>query len=139
MQITSDINQTVAYNQNVLFNETVVPGNKCIIHREGSGLVTLKGITNQAKARFQVFFSGNVGVPTGGTAAPTSVAIAINGEPDQATNMVAPATTPGTYTNASSSTSIEVPRGCCYQISVKNTSESDIGVSNANLIVTRTA
>ena len=61
--------QTVAVNQNVLFAETPVGCNRgYVTHREGSGLVTLRGITNQCRARYKVTFGGNIAVPTGGTA-----------------------------------------------------------------------
>ena len=73
--------QTVAVNQNVLFSETPVGCNRgYVTHREGSGLVTLRGITNQCRARYKVAFGGNIAVPTGGTAGPISVALAVNGE-----------------------------------------------------------
>jgi len=47
--------QTVAVNQNVLFTETPVGCNRgCVTHREGSGLVALRGIANQCRARYKV-------------------------------------------------------------------------------------
>lgn len=50
--------QTVAVNQNVLFTETPVGCNRgYVTHREGSGLVTLRGITNQCRARYKVAFA----------------------------------------------------------------------------------
>ena len=58
--------QTVA-NQNVLFSDVTVCGNCSIMHRPGSGLVALRGITSQCRARYKVFFSGNIAIPTGGT------------------------------------------------------------------------
>lgn len=39
--------QEVAVNGNVVFTNTAVQGNNCIKHREGSGIVTLRGIINQ--------------------------------------------------------------------------------------------
>lgn len=46
MELTSNAAQTVSAGQDVLFTETAVPGNTSITHREGSGLVTLRGLTN---------------------------------------------------------------------------------------------
>lgn len=46
MEVTANALQTVAANQNVQFTETAVRGNCSILHREGSGLVTLRGITD---------------------------------------------------------------------------------------------
>ena len=40
--------QTVPVNQNVLFTDTTVCGNNSIVHRAGSGLITLRGITINA-------------------------------------------------------------------------------------------
>ena len=45
MEITAVALQTVEQNQNVLFTDTAVCGGNSILHRDGSGLVTLRGIT----------------------------------------------------------------------------------------------
>lgn len=81
MEFTYTAAQTVAANGNVLFNETAVEGKGCIEHREGSGIITLRGLTNQCRARFCVDFSANIAVPATGTAGDISLAIAISGEP----------------------------------------------------------
>lgn len=139
MEITANAVQLVAANQNVLFTDTVVCGNGSIIHRDGSGLVTLRGITNQCRARFKVSFGGNIAVPTTGTAGPISLAIAINGEPVLATTMIATPAATDAYNNVFSAVYVDVPACCCTQISVKNTSADSINVQNANLIVERIA
>ena len=66
-EFTNVAAQTVAANGNVVFSNTAVKGSNCIQHREGSGIITLRGLTNQCKARFFVDFSGNIAIPTGGT------------------------------------------------------------------------
>ena len=43
------------------------------------------------------------------------------------------------YNNASSGIYIDVPRGCCVNIAVNNTSDQAISVSNANIVVNREA
>ena len=140
MEITNNAVQTVAANQNVLLTDTVVSGNCSIVHRSGSGLVTLRGLTNnQCRARFRVTFGANIAIPTGGTAEAISLAIAINGEGVATTTMI---TTPAAvleYNNVFSSIFLDVPRGCCSQISVKNISTQAINVQNANLIIERVA
>lgn len=138
-EFTANAVQTVAANQNILFTETPVKGNCSIVHREGSGLVTARGITNQCRARFRVFFSGNITIPTGGTLGPISVSIAINGETVPSTTMIFVPTVLGNFGNVSSAVFIDVPAGCCTQISVKNTSNVTINTQNANLIVERVA
>lgn len=140
MEITSNAAQTVAVNQAVLFAETAVPGNASMIHREGSGLVGLRGLPNgQYRARFLVEFGANIAVPTDETVGPVSLAIAINGEPVVTSSMISTPAAVNQYNNISASIYIDVPIGCCSQVSVENTSTIPVSVQNANLIVERVA
>ena len=139
-EFTTNALQTVEVNQNILFTETPVCGNNSIVHREGSGLVTLRGITSgQCRARFRVTFGANIAVPDGGTAGPISVAIAINGESVQSTTMIVTPAAVEEFFNVSSNVYIDVPTCCCLQVSVQNTSDQAISVQNANLLVDRVA
>ena len=139
MEITANAIQTVGANANVLFTDTVVNGNCAIIHRDGSGLITLRGLTDQGRARFRVSFGGNVAIPTGGTVGPINLAIAINGEPVATTTMISTPAAVEEYNNVFSAIFLDVPRGCCQQVSVVNIGEDDIEIQNANLIVERVA
>lgn len=139
MELTANALQAVEANQNILFTDTAIAGSCSILHRSGSGLVTLRGITNQCRARFRVTFGGNVGLPTGGTLGPVSLAIAINGEPVATTTMISTPAALEELNNVFSSIFLDVPAGCCSQISVKNTTNQSIDVQNANLIVERVA
>ena len=139
-EFTAVAQQTVEPNQVVLFTNVAVRGNCSIMHRSGSGLVTLRGLTTcQPRARFRVSFGANIAVPTGGTVGPISVAIAIDGEPVASTRMIVTPAAVEEFFNISRDVNIDVPAGCCTQISVENTSEDDILVENANLIVERVA
>lgn len=139
MEIIANAIQTVQANQNVYFTDTVICGNTSIGHRDDSGLVTLRGVTNQCRARFFVTFGGNIAIPTGGTVGPISLAIAINGEAVPATTMIVTPAAVDQYFNVKSSVFVDVPRGCYLNISVTNTSTEAINVQNANLIITREA
>ena len=109
------------------------------MHRAGSGVVTLRGITNQCRARYRVSFGANLAVPTGGTAGAISVALSLDGEPmASATATVTPAAV-NEYFNVYASVFVEVPRGCCATVSVENISAQAINVANPNLIVERVA
>ena len=131
--------QTVAQNGNVLFNETAVCGSNCIKHREGSGIITLRGLTNQCRARFFVDFSANIAIPTGGTVEAISLAVAISGEPVLSSQMISTPAAAEQFNNVSAGIFIDVPAGCCVNIAVENTSGQAVDVSNANIIVTRQA
>jgi hypothetical protein len=139
MEITANAIQVVADGASVLFTDTVAGGNCAITHRDGSGLVTLRGLTNQCRARFRVSFGGNIAIPTGGTVGPISLAIAIDGEAVATTTMISTPAAVEEYNNVFSAIFLDVPKGCCSQISVKNLAEQAIEVQNANLIVERVA
>ena len=132
--------QTVAAGQNVIFDETPVCPTKCITHRQGSGIARLKGLTNgQCRARFFVSFSGNIQIPAGGTVEAISLAIAVDGEPLQSTQMIVTPAAVEDLWNVSSQVYVDVPCGCCVTVAVENTSTQAIEVQNSNLIVVRAA
>ena len=131
--------QTVEQNGNVMYTNVAVNGSNCIRHREGSGVVTLRGLTNQRRARFFVYFSANIAVPSTGTAAEISLTLAISGEPVNSSKMISTPAAVSQYNNVSSGIYVDVPAGCCVNIAVENTSSQSVDVSNANLIVTREA
>lgn len=84
-------------------------------------------------------FSGNIAIPTGGTVEAISLAIAISGEPVLSSQMISTPAAVNQYNNVSSGIYIDVPRGCCVNIAVENTSDQAISVANANIVVTREA
>ncbi len=139
MEIIANALQTVPANQNVYFTDTVVDGGCSVTHRNNSGLVTLRGMTNQCRARYRVSFGANIGLPADGTVGPISLAIAIDGEAVQATTMTVTPAAVEEFFNVFSAIYIDVPRGCCVTVSVQNISDTDVDVVNANLIVDRTA
>lgn len=129
--------QQIAANANAVFNETPVSGSSCIVHRDGSGIVTLRGATSQCRARYLVIFNGNIAIATGGTVEPISIAIAIEGEAlGSATATVTPAAVSDEF-NVSAFAYVDVPRGYCVTVAVKNINTQTIELQNANLIVTR--
>ena len=139
MEIIANAVQTVGSNQNVYFTDTVACGGCSITHRANSGLVTLRGGTNQCRARYKVFFSGNVAIPTGGTAGSITMAIAVDGEAVPYSTMITTVAAVEEYNNIATEILIDVPRGCCYTISVMNTGAEDLEIQNASLIIDRVA
>jgi hypothetical protein len=149
--------QNVQPNQPVILNTTIGCNKGYVLHRNESGLVTLRGIVNNSFAcfaRYQATFNGNIALPDGGTVGPIAVALAIDGEPILTSRaIVTPAATaanpPTTdnFFNVTSTAIITVPKGCCFNISIENVSEPattggvapTILVQNANLVVARIA
>ena len=130
---------TVPAGQNVPMVSTAACGKPCIVHRQGAGIVTLRGITNQNRSLFRVSFGGNIAIPTGGTVEAITAALAINGEPlTSATATVTPAAV-GNYFNIYVSAQVCVPKGCCLTVAIENTSTQAVNFANSNLTVERIA
>ena len=128
MELIANALQTVEAGANVQFTDEVISGCNSILHRAGSGMVTLRGMTNQCRARFKVFFSGNIAIPTGGTVEAISIAIAINGEAIASTTMIQTPAAVEEFANVASAAYIDVPAGCCITASVRNTSTQAIDI-----------
>lgn len=139
MELIANALQTVEAGANVQFTDEVVSGCNSILHRAGSGLATLRGITSQCRARFRVFFSGNIALPTGGTVEAISLAISVNGEAVASTTMIQTPAAVEEFANVASAVYLDVPAGCCISVAVRNTSTQAIDVQNANLIIERVA
>lgn len=149
-EFVSNLPQLVLPNQPVLLNNSIPCNKGYVYHRNESGIVTLRGIVNNPNAcfaRYQVTFNGNIAVPTDGTVGAISVSLAIDGEPIQTSRAIVTPAAVEQYFNVTSTAIITIPRGCCFNISVENTSEgataattpTAINVQNANLVVTRIA
>lgn len=142
-EYTANAVQQVNVGQNVLFTDVPIPGcRQGIIHREGSGIITLRGQVNNCSgfARYKASFGANVAIPEGGTAStPLSLALAIDGEPIPTSSMIVTPAAAQQYWNVYASVFIDLPKGCCYTIAVENIGTTAIDVQNANLVIERTA
>lgn len=142
--------QLVEPNQNVILDTTIGCNRGYVLHREDSGIVTLRGIVNNPNccfARYQVTFNGNIAVPEDGTVGPIAIALAIDGEPIQTSRAIVTPAAVDEYFNVTSTAIITVPRGCCFNVAVENVSfgataadaPTAINVQNANMTVSRIA
>lgn len=137
--------QLVQPNQPVIFNTSIGCTKGYVLHRNESGIVTLRGIVNNpcaGFARYQVTFNANIAVPEDGTVGPIAVALAIEGEPVLTSRAIVTPAAVDNYFNVTSTAFITVPAGCCAHVSVENVSTgatAAINVQNTNLVVTRTA
>ena len=143
--------QLVNPNQPVILSTTIGCNKGYVYHRPESGIVTLRGLVNNVCgcfARYQVTFNGNIAVPEDGTVGPIAIALAVDGEPISTSRAIVTPTAVDDYFNVTSTAIITVPKGCCWNVSVENVSESadpattpapQINVQNANLTVSRIA
>ena len=131
--------QEVQMNQPVLL-ESSIPCNKgYVIHRNGAGILKLRGIVNNqfaCFARYQVTFNANIAVPTGGTVEAISLAVSIDGDADPSSTMIFTPAAVDTYGNVGAEVIVAVPAICgCESVSVRNTSTQPVLVQNANLVI----
>lgn len=145
--------QTVATNASVIFTETPVPNaNGLIFHRDESGIFRLASPTRIAggawnwgccscaqmpEAVYQVAFHANIAIPEGGTVAPISLGIAIDGTVDPSSTMISTPAAAEEFNNIGAEILVAVPAICgCESVTVVNTGSDPVDVQNANLIIT---
>ena len=148
--IYNDI-QLIQPGAQALFNTAIACTKGYVIHRPGSGILTLRGVVNNpcaGFARYRVTFDGNIAVPEGGTAGEIQLGLAIGGEVVPTSIAAATPAAADQYWNVNGFAIIDVPAGCCYTVSVENASVSTdpattpasaVNLRNLNVEVTRLA
>lgn len=136
--------QLVQPNRAISLNTVIGCNKRYVLHRNGSGILKLRGCVNNPSccfARYEVIFKANIAVPETETVGPISVAIAIDGEIDQLSLAEVTPAAVSDYFNVVCTAIIDIPSGCCQDISVENSTTPGIpiNVKNANLIVSRIA
>lgn len=135
-------------NSPLLFTASIPCNKGYIYHEDETGNFILRGITNNCFARYQVTYNGNIAIPTGGAISPIGVAITINGEPRVTSRAIFTPSAVEEYGNVTSTAIITVPKGCCFNLSVRyvsgvtdgtTTPTSEINAINSNLTITRIA
>lgn len=145
-EYVSNAVQVVQPNQAAILTDSIPCNKGYVFHRNESGNLILRGITPNCFARYEVTFNGNIGIPSTGTVDAISVSLAINGEalPTSQAIVTPSAVTAAVpsdlnYFNVTSTAIITVPKGCCLDVTVENTSTQAINVRNANVTVSRIA
>ena len=140
--------QNVAFGQNLLLIDSIPCPRGQVVHRNGSGILTLRGCCTNCFARYEVTFNGNIAIPAGGTVAAIAVALAIDGEALQSSRAIVTPAEVEQYFNVTSTAIITVPKGCCYTVALENVNagvgteivdEQTISVADGNLTVARIA
>lgn len=141
--------QSVALNSPIVFSASIPCTRGCVYHEDETGIFTLRGITNNCFARYQVVFNGNIAIPEGGEVTPIAIAITVQGEQRPASRAIFVPAAVDTYGNVTSTAIITVPKGCCFTLAVDYVDATTddpavtptplIEVQNANLVITRIA
>ena len=140
--------QTVALNQPIVFTASIPCNKGYVYHEDETGNFILRGCTPNCFARYQVIYNGNVSIPTGGAVTPVALAISVNGDTRPTSRAIFVPAAVDTYGNLTSTAIITVPKGCCFNVSVRYVSADDdpatvptpvVNVQNSNLTISRIA
>ena len=141
--------QEVNLNDPIIFTASIPCNRGYVYHEDETGNFILRGATPNCFARYQITYNGNISIPTGGAVTPIAVAISVNGEPRLSSRAIFTPAAVGTYGNVTSTAIITVPKGCCFNVSVRYVSgitgdaatvpTPSINVINSNLEITRIA
>lgn len=140
MKIMAEYNtiyvQQVASNQNAVLTEDTVTS-KCVCHRSGSGLLCLAKSGNCCNpARYRVHVNANIGIPSGGTVGPISLALSLNGEVLQTSIATVTPAAVSNFFNVSFEEEIKAGK-CQTTVAVVNPNNQTIEVENLTVVVER--
>lgn len=142
------IQQDVALNNPILFTASIPCPKGYVYHEDGTGILILRGVTNNCFARYQLTYNGNVAIPEGGDVTPIGIALTVNGEPRLSSLAIYTPQAVSEFGNVTSTAIITVPKGCCFSVAVRyvsgvtdgtTTPTPTIEVANSNLTVSRIA
>lgn len=150
--LTRDTVETVALNAAIPFIDSIPCNKGYVFHQNGTGILVLRGIVNNpcaCFARYEVEFTGNISIPEEGDVTPIATAIVVSGEQRIGSRSIFTPAEADEYGNVTSRATVDVPKGCCFTVSVEyvNGSVDDptvvptplINVIDGSLSVTRVA
>lgn len=150
--LTRDAVEVVALNTAIPFVDSISCNRGYVFHQSGTGIFILRGIVNNPTAcfaRYEVEFTGNIAIPEGGAVTPIATAIVVSGESRDGSRSIFTPAAVDEYGNVTSRAVIDVPKGCCFTVSVEyvNGTVDDpatvptplINVVDGSLSISRTA
>lgn len=120
--LTRDTVESVALNAPIQFIDSIPCNKGYVFHQNGTGIFVLRGIVNNSCgcfARYNVEFTGNVSIPTGGAITPIATAIVVNGEERVGSRSIFTPAAVDEYGNVTSRATVDVPKGCCFTVAVE--------------------
>jgi len=120
--LTRDTVETVALNGAIPFLDSIPCPKGYVYHQSGTGIFVLRGVVNNptaCAARYEIEFTGNISIPTGGAVTPISTAIVVSGEERTGSRSIYTPAAVDSYGNVTSRATVDVPRGCCFTVSVE--------------------
>lgn len=134
--LTRDAIEVVALNSPIPFIDSIPCPKGNVFHQSGTGVFILRGKTNNCFARYGIEFTGNIAIPEGGAISPIATAIVVSGEAREGSRSISSPTMVDEYGSVTSRAVVDVPKGCCFTVSVEyvNGSVNDATVTPTPLI-----
>ena len=120
--LTRDTIESATLNNSIPFIDSIPCNKGYVFHQSGTGIFVLRGIVNNpcgCFARYSVEFTGNIAIPEGGAITPIATAIVVSGEPRTGSRSIFTPSAVDEYGNVTSRAVVDVPRGCCFTVSVE--------------------
>lgn len=120
--LTRDLVESVALNQAIPFIDSIRCPKGNVFHQSGTGIFVLRGIVTNPTAcfaRYEVEFTGNIAIPTGGAITPIATAIVVSGEERTGSRSIFTPAAVDEYGNVTSRAVVDVPKGCCFTVAVE--------------------
>lgn len=120
--LTRDSIETVALNSAIPFIDSIPCNRGYVYHQSGTGIFVLRGVVNNpcsCFARYNVEFTGNIAIPEEGEVTPIATAIVVSGEQRIGSRSIFTPAEADEYGNVTSRATVDVPRGCCFTVSVE--------------------
>lgn len=137
---SADVN--VALNGTIPFDIVSIPCNVGNVIPLTSGVLTLKGNTNNRFARYEVNLQANIAIPEGGEVTPIALAITINGVAIPESVAIFTPQAVEEFGHINTSVLITVPCGCCLSVSgayVDGTEDDAATTPTPSILVRRQA
>lgn len=132
----------VALNGVIPFDVVSIPCNSGNIEPLATGVINLRGRTQNKFARYRVKVQANVQIPTGGAVTPVAVGIAVNGSVAPESIAIITPTAVDTYWHINTEITVTVPVGCCVSVSavyVDGTEDDAATTPTPSILVRRKA
>lgn len=141
--------QSIPLNEAAKLMDSIPCNKRYVLHENGSGILTLRGVVNNPScgfARYKVTANGNMALPADGTAGPIAVALTLNGEVRPTSKAIITPAAVDEYGNFTSTAIFTIFAGCCPSVALRHVAAGTevtpapvINVQNLNIIVDRIA
>ena len=117
--LTRDTVESISLYSPIQFIDSIPCNRGNVFHQNGTGIFVLRGNTNNCFARYEVEFTGNIAIPTGGAITPIATAIVVSGEERTGSRSLFTPAAVEEYGSVTSRAVVTVPKGCCFTVSVE--------------------